>query len=643
MFLSKKSNLLSKSTILTLYYQLYGCITTLNSNKIYTFTNMCGIGAYISKSSDIDEQKVKKCLDRIGHRGPDAQNFLVHQNISIWHRRLSIIDLSESANQPFVSKCGSYYIVLNGEIYNYIELKEKYLKNITLKTTSDTEVLVEIYRLVGEKVLEEINGMFAFIIYNKNDNSLFIARDHLGKKPLFYINDNHGISFSSEIKGLYSNSNFTINEKSIFYYLQLGYIPEPYTIYEEVKKFPSGKYGVLKNNVLTIHDYVIRDKIPQFTDYSDAKLFLKSTLQNSVEIRLRSDAKFGAFLSGGVDSSLVCAYAQNIVKGGLHTYSIGIPLKTFDESNYAKNVAEVLGTNHHNYDVQEKDLKLLLPEIISIFDEPYADASAIPTMMVSKLASKDVKMVLTGDGGDESFLGYGMYAWARRMNNPLIWTNRKLLYFLFKNGNDRYKRIATIFNVSNKKKLPLHIFSQEQYLFSYNESTQLMNQEFFIDEILNDYQTDLPYATAQAIWDQKHYLKDDLLVKVDRSSMRYGVEARSPLLDYRIIQFANQLPEKYKWNKKTQKFILKDLLEEFIPKEVIHRKKWGFAIPLFKWLREDWEMYKYEYLIPLSELGILNKNRVLNVVTEFENGKDNNYQKLWNFIILSQFFKSLKQ
>ncbi len=606
---------------------------------------MCGIAGFYNFNPGNADKAITAAIRSLKHRGPDADQYYYEpeKGVGLLHARLSIIDLSSNANQPFYSADGRYILIVNGEIYNYKELKKQLYGKYEFKTESDTEVLLALYITEKEACLKKLNGMFALAIYDQAEDEIFLARDRMGKKPLFYSYNNHSLLFASEIKTLFqldASSRKTMDPEALKWFLHLGYIPEPATIYEQIKKFPSGHYAYLKKNQeLSFKKYwsVPPPVENKKEDYSDTKSILKNLLIDATRLRLNADVPFGAFLSGGTDSSLVSAIAMQELSQPLKTFSIGFAESAFNESVHAKKVAEKLGTDHTEFMVSENEMMELLPKMIDVFDEPFADSSAIPTMMVSKLAAEKVKMVITGDGGDELFLGYGMYNWARRLSNPLTWTFRNLTASMLKTGNQRMKRAAEVFKVPSKKAFYPHIFSQEQYFFSAQEISNLL-----VDHSLNYQMFDLPvknasHAHQQAWLDIQFYLKDDLLVKVDRSTMRYGLEARSPLLDYRVVEFSQQIPEAYKWKDNSQKYILKDILYDYLPKELMERPKWGFSIPMAKWLRKDWEMYKEKYLIPLTGHAFLNPDTIRYYITEFENGKDYYYNRIWILIILKQF------
>ncbi len=393
---------------------------------------MCGIVGYYSENNKFSKSELTESTRALINRGPDAEGYFYDDVTGLGHRRLSVIDLSESANQPMYSPCGRYVIVYNGEVYNFREIAK--MLAVKLRTSSDTEVILQSFIKWGTQFVSMLNGMFAIVIYDKQERKLHLFRDRIGIKPLYYYWDGDNFAFASELKALmkfhFININKRINDKAINQFLYLGYIPEPDTIYRDIYKFPSGSYALFYNNNLKITPYWnIKEKIRNNTidNYKEAKQKLNELINDSVRYRLISDVPYGTFLSGGTDSSLVTAVAQKLTNNKLKTFSIGFKESKYNESGYAKAVAEYLGTEHHEFIVSYKDAIELVDEITDTYDEPYADSSAIPTMLVSKLAKKYVTMTLSGDGGDELFYGYGANLWAKRLSNPFIKQFRKPL------------------------------------------------------------------------------------------------------------------------------------------------------------------------------------------------------------------------
>lgn len=605
----------------------------------------------------------------MSHRGPDAGGIFFNeaQNIALAHNRLSIIDLSDEANQPFYSSCGRYVTVFNGEIYNYADLrnkiqvftkekevlnaKSKNLEVVTedkaFKTESDTEVLTEGFALWGMNMAEKLNGMFAFTVYDQLEETLYLFRDRLGIKPLYYYQTEKDFAFSSEIKGftnLMPDENLPLNKQAIKSFLHLGYINNNETIYQDIKVFPAGHVGVYKYNDLKIIPFwQAKEKIEPTVVSDERQAFksLKTLIVKSVERRMISDVPLGTFLSGGTDSSLVTAVAADLKPQKLQTFSIGFKENKYDESKHAKKVAEHLKTEHHELILSETDALEKISELTSIYDQPFADSSAIPTLLVSEFARKHVTVALSGDGGDELFMGYGMYNWAKRLDNPLVKAFRPLLKTALElHPNNRYKRASKLFQTHRNTQS--HIFSQEQYLFSELELEKLLKQKTVYNTASIDTGTlnrALSKQEQQAFFDLTHYLKDDLLVKVDMASMRAGLEVRVPLLDHRIVAFALNLDQKLKIKDGTSKYLLKQVLYEFLPKSLMDRPKWGFSIPLEKWLGKELrpliDQYLEESLIEAAE--IVNYAEVKKLINNFDKGQHYLYNRIWVLIILHKW------
>ncbi len=607
---------------------------------------MCGIVGFLSKKfSKVDLVNMTNSLK---HRGPDAEGHYVNLNkgIGLGHRRLSILDLSNAANQPMKSKCGRYMMVYNGEVYNYKEIAKK-LGNINWKTNSDSEVILEAFSKSGVDFVNQLNGMFAIAIYDFQKNKLFLFRDRMGIKPLYYFYDGEDLIFASELKAInLLKLNKKINYNSIYAYLHLGYIPSNNTIYDKVLKVKPGSYIEFKNNELkeiTFWDSKSKIKSTTFNDLKSSKLNLKELLTDSIKSRLISDVPIGTFLSGGTDSSLVSAIAQEVNGKPINTFSIGFEDAMYNESFHAKKVANYLGTNHNEFILKEQDALHELESIMEHFDEPFADSSALPTMLVSKMARKHVTVCLSGDGGDELFMGYGSYDWARRLKNPLIWPLRNSIgTVLAHSKSNKIKRGGLVFN-SPKKNWKSHIFSQEQYFFSEKELDHLLLKgDFSIISSVNKHpqlNRKLNPSENQAFFDLNNYLIDDLLIKVDKSSMYRSLEARVPLLDHNIVEFALNLNSNLKGRKGVQKYILKEILYEYIPKNILNRPKWGFSIPLNKWLKNDLKFLIVKFLNKelIQEQGIMDYKYVSELKNRYFNGEDYLYNRIWALIILNKF------
>lgn len=607
---------------------------------------MCAISGFLSLK--LNKSHLQQMVKVLSHRGPDHNDFFYDENIGIGlgHNRLSIIDISENANQPFYSQSNRYVMVFNGEVYNFQEIKTKY--QIQTKTSSDTEVILELFAKKGISFVNELNGMFAIAIWDKNEEKLHLFRDRIGIKPLYYFYQEGIFAFASEIKALVNilKDQVSINQNILQNILQFGFSTENDTIYNEINQLPAGQYltidkalNIQSNSYWKLENQLNNEVI---NDEKRAKKELNEKLVNSVQKRMIADVPLGTFLSGGIDSSTVTAIAQSLSNQPINTFSIGFKDSKHDESKFAKEVAKHLGTNHHEFILTEKDALQQVDKLLDIYDQPFADSSAIPTLLVSEMAKKHVKVALSGDGGDEQFLGYGMYQWANRMNKPIIWNNRKLIHFgLATFGNQRMKRASKVFNSPQKQSLKSHIFSQEQYFFSEKEVNRLLKTKKAQNRITENWELDrkLNPMEYQAFYDMKHYLPDDLLVKVDRASMHHALEVRVPLLDHEVVEYSLNISPELKFNNGCSKYLLKQVLYDYVPKNLFDRPKWGFSIPLAKWLKTDLKHLIDTYLSveKVEETNIFQPKIVSQLVKKYLDGEDYLYNRVWILTLIQKF------
>lgn len=605
----------------------------------------------------IEKETIFSVRNSLRHRGPDAEGFFLSDNrkVALAHNRLSIIDLSTQANQPMYSQDGRHVIIFNGEIYNFRSIRsqlEKKDATIQFKTNSDTEVILWAFHHWGVDMAKHLEGMFAIVIYDKLLEKLFLFRDRMGKKPLYYFHNYECIVFASELKALLQHRSLIqqkeIDLQAIHEFLHLGYIPEPKTIFRSVRKFPAGFVGEIYSDLShTFYPYwkpeeCIEQK-KKFTSLDSATKALTPILENAVEKRLISDVPLGSFLSGGTDSSLVTAVAAGLSPKPLKTFCIGFRESKFDEHVQASRVASCLKTDHHEYILSEDEASSILETYLEHFDEPFADTSAIPTLLVSRMARNEVTVALTGDGGDELFLGYGTYTWAKRLDNPWFELLQPSIAWGMKTfGTSRYKRISHLLEKVPTVQKRSHIFSQEQYFFSDTEIRKLLVNHIAYQSF--HYHDPLPYLDEeekQSLFDLKFYLKDDLLVKVDRASMYSSLECRSPLLDHEIVRFAFALDERLKKKYGVTKYILKEILKRYLPKELIYRTKWGFSIPLSRWLKTE-----FRYLIDqnlnketVNAIGLVKWEIVERLKKSFLAGEDYLYNRIWLLIVIHKWLR----
>jgi asparagine synthase (glutamine-hydrolysing) len=615
---------------------------------------MCGIAGFISPEYNLEH--LQRITQTIQHRGPDAEGFYFEEtgkfNIGLGHRRLSIIDLSSAANQPMHSHNGRYVMIYNGEIYNYKEIRNEKLGGYAFKSSGDSEVILECYARYGTESFQWLNGIFALAIWDKQEKKIIVARDHLGIKPLYYYVQNQSFVFASELKAIKKAiPELKINYSIIPSFLHLGYIAHPHSIYEGVKKLSAGSYAEIiinKENNISISEHSfwkIQDKISSkvVSEESIAKKQLNDLLIDAIQKQLISDVPIGTFLSGGTDSSVVTAIAAKVSDQRVKTFSIAVTDGKVNEAPYAAAVAKHLHTEHYELPITQQEMLGMVPDFLNVYDEPFCDSSAFPTMLVSKLARQHVTVTLSGDGGDELFWGYNSYLWAKRLTNPLLKISAPLIYAGSKLLNSRYKRVGKLFEKHDPAYFKSHLFSQDQYFFSEKELTNLLIKPTFdFSEINHCYKgRKLTIEEQVSFWDIENYLKDDLLVKVDRASMRYGLETRVPLLDYRVVEFALNLSPQLKINKEgTMKYLLKQVLYDYVPKQLFDRPKWGFGIPLVKWLKTDmkWLIDKYCSKQIIEEAGIVKYKEVEKMVTLYQANKhDYLYNRIWAVVVLHQF------
>lgn len=603
---------------------------------------MCGIyGSTVRFSDEIIRAK----LARVNFRGPDYSEFKHIDDVILGHNRLAIIDLDTRSNQPFTYLHAT--IVFNGEVYNYKEIrKDLESRGYQFNTGSDTEVICAAYIQYGKSCVKHFNGMFSFVIYDKRNRMFFGARDRFGKKPFYYYHNGSDFEFASQPSQISLARNLTIDQQSINEYFIWGYIPEPRSIWAEVKKLPAGYSFTYSLTSGTLHtekywdiDYSWKSR---FTGtYEEAQNQLSKLLHDSVKIRLNSDVPLGIFLSGGVDSSLVASIASRMVKN-VKTFSIKFNEKGFDESAYAKQVATHLGTDHHTIECNYQEGISLIRNFSTYYDEPFADSSGIPTMLLSKYTKKHVTVALSGDGGDEGFVGYERYKWLK-MVRPLFSIPlpfREFMAAIIKlSPNYVHKLIAMGISMKDIETLYVKMFGGMENSWVLNQNLGLKNN---FNEILKNRAK--PFLENLSDFDIKTYLNEDINTKVDRASMAFSLESRSPLMDYRVIEFARSLPTGYKYKNGVQKRILKDILSEYVPAYLFKRPKAGFTMPFKEWFRNELKEYVLDNLSvsELQNIPGINVQRTHEIINEHLSGKWNRYPQIWKLLVLSQWLKNQK-
>jgi len=625
---------------------------------------MCGItGIFafnlIGKFNKVNIAAATMCLEQ---RGPDHQNIYNDDWVALGHRRLSIIDTSSVAHQPMWDENERYCITFNGEIFNYRELRQQLeAKGITFFSHSDTEVLLKLYILEKETCLNKLNGFFAFCIYDKHDQSFFIARDRYGVKPLLYLFDEDKFLFASEMKSILQYGiEKNIDYNSLYTYLQLNYIPAPDTIFTNVKKLLPGNYLTIVNRQLSVVNWYDIPKTKNTTiSYEDAKEKLKSLLDTAVQRRLISDVPLGAFLSGGIDSSVITALASQH-KPDLHTFSIGFKdEKFFDETEYAKLVAHHFKTDHTVFSLTNDDLYEHVHNILNYLDEPFADSSAINVYILSKQTRRHATVALSGDGADELLAGYNKHAAFYRSFHPglkenlvtalnPLWnmipqsrnnslSNKARQFARFAEGmklspQERYWRWASFGDETESKNL----FS-EQSRAAISDVYE-KNKAFNLKHI-----SDSGDMNEILLTDTKLVLPNDMLTKVDLMSMANGLEVRTPFLDFEVVNFIFSLPEDFKINASIRKRVLQDAFRDILPAQLYKRPKKGFEVPLLKWFRKEMKSMIVDDLLSkklIEEQGIFNYSEIGKLKTElFSSNPGDVHARIWGLIVFQFWWK----
>lgn len=595
---------------------------------------MCGI--YVTNIPFKKSEVIKK-LQSISFRGPDHTGIEKKDTLIFGHLRLSILDLDSRSNQPMVSR--HLTIVFNGEIYNYKIIKQELIElGYTFNTESDTEVLLIGYQEWDRGILDKINGMFAFCIYNSESKKVFSARDRLGVKPFYYYWENGQLEICSQIKPLLENKN--INEEAVSIYLDCMFIPSPYTIAENVFKLPPGNYMEIDftTNDLTINEYwnLKNVEIRNIT-YNQAKKELHDLLIDAVKIRLQSDVPIGAFLSGGIDSAIVSSIAAKVSPQAINTFSIGFDDPKYDESRIAEQYAEIIGSKHLTTICNADDIRDLIPKLAEVFDEPFADSSALPSLLLNKITKQYVTVALSGDGGDESFIGYTYFDSLVR-NKSLIDIPQSIRNFF------SHSAILNIFGLnSHRVKNALKTKTRNDFIENIysRKGLLLIEKRQGWMKYYQDYKKwSNIFLQKAADLNIKLWLENDSNVKVDRASMAYSVEVRSPFLDYRIIEYARSLPMHFRYEKGRQKKILRDILKEYIPEAMFNQPKKGFSVPIGNWMRNE---LREEFLYALDDdflnsVPNLNVTKFKTMLHEHMSEKEDHSPNIWKLFVLRKWY-----
>jgi asparagine synthase (glutamine-hydrolysing) len=616
---------------------------------------MCGItGIYHYNSSETTSRELlKKMTDCLCHRGPDDSGYFVDKTIGLGHRRLSIIDLS-TGNQPMYSADKTIALVFNGEIYNYVELKKE-LETLNHKfvTNSDTEVIIHAYEQWGKDCQTKFNGMWAFALWDSSKEELLLSRDRIGEKPLFYCDINGTLLFASEIKSFFHYGiPKEINREFIGLYLHLGFIPTPNSFYKNIYKLRPGHFIIVRPKSVSEHKYWDMPEIDENNMRSDESGIYEdfsNLLFDSVKIRMRSDVPYGAFLSGGLDSGSIVALMSQISNFPVETFTIGFNEKDYDERKGARLVANKFKTNHNEFVVEPEHFEDALQRILFHYDEPFGDSSAIPTGYISKCARQKVKMVLTGDGGDEVLSGYPtylwemfspkytkVYPWVRKMMEATMGAASHLLTghprYMINRLEDFSKTLGMSFSERLKHKISHGGIEAVDTLLSENKS--MIALEDFISMAFKEcHYKDAFYK--RMYYDFKVLLPDDMLTKVDRISMAYSLETRLPYLDHRLIELMVHVDKNIKIKHAVTKSVLRETVGKQLPLKILKKYKKGFGIPLGKWFTSDIMNEKYfRPLITNNSFGISN-DKLSHILLDHQKGIVDHSSLLWMLILLN--------
>ena len=637
---------------------------------------MCGVTGSWSSQDYNQAEIVRRMADKISSRGPDDFGVWASEDkgLALAHRRLSIVDLSPAGHQPMVSSCGRFVLVYNGEIYNHLDIRQLLFLEEGVSEwvgRSDTEtLLVAISKWGLRNTLIKLNGMYAFALWDDQSKELYLARDRVGEKPMYYGTVNNIFLFGSQLKALTAHPSWSgdIDHNALSLFMKYGYVPAPKSIYENILKLPPAHFVVISDNANHIAtptcywdiNEAAQDAITEeYTSSESVADNLELLLLDSVKRRMVADVPLGAFLSGGIDSTTIVAMMQSAVNKPIKTFSIGFNEEDHDEAKHAKQIAEHLGTDHTELYIGPQDLLAVLPRLSAIYDEPFADPSQIPTFIVSELAKNHVTVSLSGDGGDELFFGYTRYfqaqSWWRKLR-LVPWPIRHFTASIImamasifirasfllpsrlttKHIGDRIPKFARVIDSRNWITFYDRIISQGNY------PEPLVLRGTSLDSFMKRYEpglVGLSDAKKMMYLDIMMYLPDVILTKVDRASMAVSLEARVPFLDHRIIEFAWNIPFRYKYRKGKGKWILREVLNRYVPRELMDRPKMGFSVPIEDWLRgplKDWADNLLEEQ-KLHEQGFFDASLVRKMWEEHKSGKRRWHAQIWRILVFQMW------
>jgi asparagine synthase (glutamine-hydrolysing) len=624
--------------------------------------DMCGITGAINLSGDAIDQDLLDCMiDALAHRGPDGRGIYLDENVGLGHRRLSILDLSDAGAQPMQSSDGTIIITYNGEIYNFREQRKALeLKGYSFRSECDTEVLITLYQEYGTDCLSHLRGMFAFAIYDKEKQRLFCARDRVGQKPFKYFFDGETFLFASELKALLQHSSCTtsVDHEALHHFLTMMYVPSPHTGFQNIHKLEAGNFLLLdlqtkelKKSQYWSLDYSLEDN---FSEVEWGERIL-SALEESVQLQMISDVPIGAFLSGGVDSGAVVSIMARHSHDSVRTYSVGSAEESYNELPEAQIIADRIGSDHHPTTVMP-DVVHLLPELVSAYEEPFADPSSIPTFLISKWTSEHVKVALTGDGGDENFAGYIRYpisefsrAWAKwKILHPLALGGTTLFHQLF-NSTFSYRchRFQSTMSLPWEQRYLQYIsfFTEEEKRQMYSDSFAQGHHDrtdaFFAYKTVKEREGARDPLHAALAMDVVTYLADDLMPKVDIASMNFGLECRAPFLDHHFLELTARIPSSLKLTGRKGKHILKSALADILPASHLQRPKSGFRIPLDQWFRSDLKSFVTDQLLSDAphKWAMFDKRSLEKFLKKYFEGRVDYSDHLWALLWLDEWFR----
>jgi asparagine synthase (glutamine-hydrolysing) len=629
---------------------------------------VCGITGFIDFKNTSDELILDKMTRSLANRGPDGQGVQFQQlsdcQVGLGHRRLSVIDLSSAANQPMAYD--GLHIVFNGEIYNYAEIRQRLIElGHTFNTHSDTEVILHAWRQWGADCVDQWRGMFAIVLYDHKTNEIICIRDRGGVKPLFYYFYNDLFLFGSELKSVVKHPGFekAIDPNAAASYLTYGYVSWPHCIYRNTKKlapghilrFDLGSKNISLKSYWDVYDYYSQPKLD--ISLPEAVEETERILAEAFQYRMVADVPVGVFLSGGYDSTCLTALLQKQSTAKLKTFTIGSVDNKLDEAPFARKIAGILGTDHTEYYCSAKEMLDIIGDLPQFYDEPFADSSAIPTILVSRLARQQVTVALSADAGDEVFAGYNRYDYMSRyaeriasvpkpvrkvIFNAMDYFSSASIPFFRKTNNfhGRYHKLKNIIRDPSSAELLKNLTQ----VFTSDEIDQLFSVP--IDHL------DTPHSTkgkdegydglsSMMVVDYQTYLVDDILQKVDRATMSIGLEGREPFLDQRIIEWAARLPSDYKYHQKQKKYILKQIVYKYIPRELMDRPKMGFAIPVEVWLSNELKPLVNSYINEekLSEHGLFNVKAVMGILKSFYAGNTERHLQVWYLLMFQMWYE----